>query len=86
MPAETDRLRKLQKRLIEGLAQIPHSALNGDCQNRLPGNVNFCFEGIEGESLLLLLDDRGDLCLFRFRLHFRVVGSKPCAVGDRQTA
>ena len=59
MPAETDRLRKLQKRLIEGLAQIPHSALNGDCQNRLPGNVNFCFEGIEGESLLLLLDDKG---------------------------
>lgn len=59
MPAETDRLRKLQKRLIEGLAQIPHSALNGDWQNRLPGNVNFCFEGIEGESLLLLLDDKG---------------------------
>ena len=59
MPAETDRLRKLQKRLIEGLAKIPHSALNGDWQNRLPGNVNFCFEGIEGESLLLLLDDKG---------------------------
>ena len=46
-------------RLIEGLGRIPHSALNGDAKRRLPGNVNFCFEGIEGESLLLLLDDRG---------------------------
>ena len=49
----------LRDRLIEGLSQIPHSALNGDPASRLPGNVNFCFEGIEGESLLLLLDDRG---------------------------
>ncbi len=49
----------LRDRLIAGLAVIPHSALNGDPVNRLPGNVNFCFEGIEGESLLLLLDDRG---------------------------
>ena len=46
-------------RLIEGLGKIPHSALNGDAKRRLPGNVNFCFEGIEGESLLLLLDDKG---------------------------
>ena len=46
-------------RLIKGLGRIPHSALNGDAGRRLPGNVNFCFEGIEGESLLLLLDDRG---------------------------
>ena len=46
-------------RLIEGLRRIPHSALNGDAKKRLPGNVNFCFEGIEGESLLLLLDDKG---------------------------
>ena len=49
----------LRDKLIRGLAQIPHSALNGDAVNRLPGNVNFCFEGIEGESLLLLLDDKG---------------------------
>ena len=49
----------LRDRLIAGLREIPHSALNGDEVNRLPGNVNFCFEGIEGESLLLLLDDRG---------------------------
>ena len=49
----------MRDRLIEGLRQIPHSALNGDAAKRLPGNVNFCFEGIEGESLLLLLDDRG---------------------------
>ena len=49
----------LRDRLMKGLAEIPHSALNGDAEKRLPGNVNFCFEGIEGESLLLLLDDRG---------------------------
>ena len=49
----------LRDKLIAGLSQIPHSALNGDPVNRLPGNVNFCFEGIEGESLLLLLDDAG---------------------------
>lgn len=49
----------LRDRLIEGLATIPHSALNGDASRRLPGNVSFCFEGIEGESLLLLLDDEG---------------------------
>ncbi len=46
-------------RLISGLKEIPHSAVNGDEKRRLPGNVNFCFEGIEGESLLLLLDDKG---------------------------
>ena len=49
----------LRDRLIRGLLEIPHSALNGDAQRRLPGNANFCFEGIEGESLLLLLDDKG---------------------------
>ena len=49
----------LRDRLIAGLRAIPYSELNGDAQSRLPGNVNFCFEGIEGESLLLLLDDKG---------------------------
>ena len=49
----------LRDRLIEGLSKIPHSALNGDPVNRLPGNVSFCFEGVEGESLLLLLDAKG---------------------------
>ena len=49
----------LRDKLIAGLSQIPHSALNGDPINRLPGNVSFCFEGIEGESLLLLLDMKG---------------------------
>ena len=49
----------LRDRLIEGLDRIPHSVLNGDRTRRLPGNVNFCFEGIEGESMLLLLDDKG---------------------------
>ena len=49
----------LRDKLIAGLSQVPHSALNGDAVNRLPGNVSFCFEGIEGESLLLLLDMKG---------------------------
>jgi cysteine desulfurase len=49
----------IRNRIIEGLKEIPHSALNGDEERRLPSNVNFCFEGIEGESLLLLLDDKG---------------------------
>ena len=49
----------LRDKLIDGLSKIPHSRLNGDRDRRLPGNVNFCFEGIEGESLLLLLDAKG---------------------------
>ena len=49
----------MRDRLTAGLQMIPHCALNGDARRRLPGNVNFCFEGIEGESLLLLLDDKG---------------------------
>ena len=49
----------LRDKLIAGLEKIPHSALNGDRTNRLPGNVNFCFEGIEGEGILLLLDAKG---------------------------
>ena len=49
----------LRDKLIAGLSKIPHSALNGDPVRRLPGNVSFCFEGIEGESLLLLLDAKG---------------------------
>ena len=59
MEQNAQHLIPLRDRLMEGLRQIPHSALNGDAEKRLPGNVNFCFEGIEGESLLLLLDDRG---------------------------
>ncbi|MBQ1297491.1 MAG: cysteine desulfurase [Clostridiales bacterium] len=49
----------IRNKIIEGLKEIPHSALNGDEERRLPSNINFCFEGIEGESLLLLLDDKG---------------------------
>lgn len=59
MQENAEHVSKCRDRLIEGLKEIPHSALNGDAVRRLPGNVNFCFEGIEGESLLLLLDDRG---------------------------
>ena len=53
------RVAAMRDKLIEGLSKIPHCALNGDAENRLPGNVSFCFEGIEGESLLLLLDMKG---------------------------
>ena len=59
MQENAARLIPLRDKLIAGLSAIPHSALNGDPVNRLPSNVNFCFEGIEGESLLLLLDDKG---------------------------
>lgn len=59
MAENAARLTSARDRIIEGLKKIPHSALNGDPVRRLPGNVNFCFEGIEGESLLLLLDDKG---------------------------
>ena len=59
MAVNAARQSAMRDRLIEGLSRIPHSALNGDPVKRLPGNVNFCFEGIEGESLLLLLDDKG---------------------------
>ncbi len=59
MEDNTKAIIKRRDRLIEGLSKIEHSALNGDATKRLPGNVNLCFEGIEGESLLLLLDDKG---------------------------
>ncbi len=53
------KIEKLRNRLIQGLSVIPHSILNGPRDRRLPGNVNMCFEGIEGESLILLLDQKG---------------------------
>lgn len=59
MEAAGEKTAALRDILIEGLSKIPHARLNGDARRRLPGNVNFCFEGIEGESLLLLLDNKG---------------------------
>ena len=59
MEANTAKVTALRDKLIEGLSKIPHCVLNGDAVNRLPGNVSFCFEGIEGEALLLLLDAKG---------------------------
>ncbi len=59
MPETAKELSAKRDRLIAGLSEIEHSALNGDRTKRLPSNVNFCFEGIEGESLLLLLDEKG---------------------------
>lgn len=59
MAQNAEKLKKLRDRLIDGLLKIPHSKLNGDRVKRLPANVNMCFEGIEGEGLLLLLDAKG---------------------------
>ena len=59
MEDHSEKLRALQDQLIEGLGKIPHGILNGNRSQRLPGNVSFCFEGIEGEAMLLLLDDKG---------------------------
>ncbi len=59
MEANNNYVLELRNKLIDGLSKIPHSILNGDPLNRLPGNVNFCFEAVEGESLLLLLDNKG---------------------------
>ena len=59
MESAAAKLTARRDQLIRGLSAIPHSALNGDPVRRLPGNVSFCFEGVEGEALLLLLDDRG---------------------------
>lgn len=59
LPANMERIAALRERLIDGLSAIPHSTLNGSRSRSLPGNVNMCFEGIEGESLILLLDQKG---------------------------
>lgn len=59
MQENAKKIARLRDRLIEGLSKIPHSRLNGDREKRVPGTVNFCFEGIEGESLLLMLDMNG---------------------------
>ena len=59
MEENAARVAAMRDRLLQGLFQIPHSILNGPRDNRLPGNVNFCFEGVSGESLLLLLDSKG---------------------------
>ena len=59
MDENISKVTQLRNQLIEGLSKVPHAELNGDREKRLPGNVSFCFEGIEGESLLLLLDHKG---------------------------
>lgn len=59
MEENSSKIRAMRDYLIDEISKIPHSVLNGDRQQRLSGNVNFCFEGIEGEGLLLLLDDKG---------------------------
>lgn len=59
LDAYAAKLTPIRDKIIAGLKEIPHSAINGDEESRVPSNINFCFEGIEGESLLLLLDDKG---------------------------
>lgn len=59
MAEDAVRISAMRDRLIDGLKQIPNSILNGSLENRLPGNVSFCFEGVDAESLLVLLDTKG---------------------------
>ena len=59
MEEDAAHMKRLRDKLVAGLLDIPHTALNGDAVRRMPGNVNVCFEGVEGESLLLMLDDKG---------------------------
>ena len=59
MEKNAAKMTALRDKLIDGLTKVPHSILNGEREHRLPGNVNLCFEGNEGESLLLLLDQKG---------------------------
>ncbi len=71
------RLTPMRDKLIDGILKIDRSRLNGSREHRLPGNASFCFQGVEGESLLLLLDMHG-LRQFRQRLHQRLPGPQPC--------
>ena len=73
----------LREKLIAGLSEIPHSVLNGDREKRLPGNVNFCFEGIEGESPAAAVGRQGHFRILRLSLHLRLAGPQPCAAGHR---
>ena len=82
MDKEIERQRELRDRLISGIMErIPHTRLNGHPEERLPGNVNVCFEFIEGESLLLNLDMQ-DRCLQRLSLYVRSLRTIPCAAGS----
>ena len=75
------KLTPVRDRIIKGLSEIPHSALNGDANNRVPSNVNYCFEGIEGESLLLLLDP-SHVLLAIGRVHDVAHGSLRISLGE----
>ena len=79
----TETVLRLRNRLIEGLSKIPHSILNGDPVNRLPGNVNFCFEGIGGKPAAAVRRQR-HLRFFGIGLHLRFPGSQSCSAGNRQ--
>ena len=80
--ANAAHVRALRDKLIEGLLCVPHSVLCGDRIHRLPGNVHMCFEGVEGEALLLMLDAEGICASLRLCLYVRLAGTEPCAVGD----
>ena len=82
MEQNAARMAENRDRLIRGLSKIPHSALNGDAKRRLPGNVNFCFEGIPAAAA----GRQGNRSVLGQRVHFRVAGSEPCAAGDRKGA
>ena len=87
METRTAKERKLRDYLIERIeTEIPYCRLNGDRTNRLPNNVNFSFRFIEGESLLIMLDMKGNLCIQWFCLQHQGLWIRPCTAGDRTAA
>ena len=84
MKERTDKEKELRDHLIHRiLTEIPHSRLNGDAEKRLPNNCNISFEFIEGESLLIMLDMKGNCGVQRFCLYLRFPGSVSCPAGYR---
>ena len=81
MEENARKISAMRDRLIQGLSKIPHCILNGPAGKRLPGNVNFCFEGVSGESLLLLLDSKGICASSGSACASGGVGPEPCAAG-----
>jgi hypothetical protein len=83
MEANTAKIIPMRDKLFAELSKIPHSKINGSLEHHVPGTVNMCFEGIEGESLLLYAGPERHLRLLRQRLHLRLPGSQPRAAGHR---
>ncbi len=81
----SDKVTAMRDTLIEGLSKVPHCILNGDKEHRLPGNVNFCFEGIEGVAAAASRHE-GNMRIVRLGMHIRLARSEPCTACDRTSA